>query len=189
MNRKVRYLYAAALLLSAALAFASSAAAQNGLPPLIDREIFFGNPEIASAQISPDGKFIAFRKPYKDTMNLWVKKADEPFDKARLITAETKRPIRSYFWSRDSKYILFVNDFGGDENFNVFAVDPTAAPAAGAEVPATRNLTDMKKVRAVIYDVPRTDPDAIYVGLNNRDARWHDLYKLRISTGERQLIR
>ena len=77
--------------------------------------------------LRPDGKFIAFRKPYKDTMNLWVKKAEEPFDKARLITAETKRPIRSYFWSRDSKYILFVNDFGGDENFNVFAVDPTAA--------------------------------------------------------------
>ena len=136
-------------MLAVALAIASSAAAQNGLPPLIDREIFFGNPEIASAQISPDGKFIAFRKPYKDTMNLWVKKADEPFDKARLITAETQRPIRNYFWSRDSKYILFVNDFGGDENFNVYAVDPTAAPAAGSEVPATRNLTDMKKVRAL----------------------------------------
>ncbi len=189
MNRKVRYFHAAALLLTAALAIASSASAQNGLPPLIDREIFFGNPEIASAQISPDGKFIAFRKPYKDTMNLWVKKADEPFDKAKLITAETKRPIRSYFWSRDSKYILFVNDFGGDENFNVFAVDPTAAPAAGSDIPATRNLTDLKKVRAFIYDVPRSDPDTIYIGLNNRDARWHDLYKLRISSGERQLIR
>jgi dipeptidyl aminopeptidase/acylaminoacyl peptidase len=188
MNRKVRYFYAVALL-SVALTIASTAAAQNGLPPLIDREIFFGNPEIASAQISPDGKFIAFRKPYKDTMNLWVKKADEPFDKAKLITAETKRPIRNYFWSRDSKYILFVNDFGGDENFNVFAVDPTAAPAAGADVPATRNLTDMKKVRAFIYDVPRSDPDTIYIGLNNRDARWHDLYKLRISSGERQLLR
>jgi dipeptidyl aminopeptidase/acylaminoacyl peptidase len=189
MNRKVRYFYAAALLLCAALAIASTAAAQNGLPPIIDREIFFGNPEIASAQISPDGKFIAFRKPYKDTMNLWVKKADEPFDKARLITAETKRPIRSYFWSRDSKYILFVNDFGGDENFNVFAVDPAAAPAAGSDIPATRNLTDIKKVRTLIYDVPRSDPDTIYIGLNNRDARWHDLYKLRISSGERQLIR
>jgi dipeptidyl aminopeptidase/acylaminoacyl peptidase len=189
MNRKVRYFYAGALLLTAALAIASPASAQNGLPPLIDREIFFGNPEIASAQISPDGKFIAFRKPYKDTMNLWVKKADEPFDKAKMITAETKRPIRNYFWSRDSKYILFVNDFGGDENFNVYAVDPTAAPAAGSEIPTTRNLTEMKKVRAFIYDVPRSDPDAIYVGLNNRDARWHDLYKVRISSGDRQLIR
>src|ERR671913_1831129 len=109
MNRKVRYSYAVALLLTAALAIASSASAQNGLPPLIDREVFFGNPEIASAQISPDGKYIAFRKPYKDTMNIWVKRADEPFDKARLITNETKRPIRGYFWSRDGKYILFVN--------------------------------------------------------------------------------
>jgi dipeptidyl aminopeptidase/acylaminoacyl peptidase len=189
MNRNVRYLYTAAVMLSLALAIFTTAAAQNGLPPLIDREIFFGNPEIASAQISPDGKFISFRKPYKDTMNLWVKRADEPFEKARLITAETKRPIRGYFWSRDSKYILFVNDFGGDENFNVYAVDPTAAPAAGAEIPATRNLTDMKKVRTLIYDVPRTEPDVIYIGLNNRDARWHDLYKLRISSGERQLIR
>ncbi len=189
MSKKVRYFYAAACVLSAALTIATTAAAQNGLPPLIDREIFFGNPEIASAQISPDGKYIAFRKPYKDTMNLWVKRADEPFERARLITSETKRPIRNYFWSRDSKYILFVNDFGGDENFNVYAADPSVTPAAGSEVPPTRNLTDMKKVRAFIYEVPRSEPDAIYVGLNNRDARWHDLYKLRISSGERQLIR
>ncbi len=47
----------------------------------------------------------------------------------------------------------------------------------------------MKKVRAFIYEVPRNEPDAIYIGLNNRDARWHDLYKLRISSGERSLLR
>ena len=187
MSKKIRQFYAVVLLLSAVLAIATSAAAQ-GLPQLIDREIFFGNPEIAGASISPDGKFIAFRKPYKDTMNIWVKRADEPFEKAKLLTAETKRPIRSTFWSRDSKYILFINDFGGDENFNVFAVDPSAAPAAGSEIPVTRNLTDMKKVRAVIYDVPRNEPDAIYIGLNDRDPRWHDLYRLKISTGERQLL-
>jgi hypothetical protein len=32
----------------------------QGLPPLIDRELLFGNPEIAGAQISPDGKYLAF---------------------------------------------------------------------------------------------------------------------------------
>lgn len=190
MFRRIRGFCAAACLLCAALlVFGTLASAQNVLPPLIDREIFFGNPEISGAQISPDGKYIAFRKPYKDTMNLWVKRSDEPFERARLITSETKRPIRIYFWSRDGKYILFVNDFGGDENFNVYAVDPAAAPAAGAEVAPARNLTDMKKVRAVIYEVPRNDPDAIYVGLNDRDARWHDLYKVRVSTGERQLVK
>src|ERR671912_502099 len=94
------------LIFTAASGFAQS---KDSMPPLIDREIFFGNPEIAGAQISPDGKYIAFRKPYKDTMNIWVKRADEPFDRARLVTNDTKRPIRSYFWSRDGKHILFVN--------------------------------------------------------------------------------
>ena len=190
MFKRVSVSVATTCVLSAALlVFGTIASAQGGLPPLIDREIFFGNPEIAGAQISPDGTYLAFRKPYKDTMNIWVKRADEPFERARLITSETKRPIRSYFWSRDGKYILFVNDFGGDENFNVYAVDPAAKPAAGAEVAAARNLSDMKKVRALIYEVPRSEPDTMYVGLNDRDARWHDLYKLRVSTGERQLIK
>src|SRR6267142_1912444 len=67
--------------------------AQQGLPPLIDRELLFGNPEIAGAQISPDGQYLAFLKPWKDTRNVWVKKADEPFSAARLLTTETKRPI------------------------------------------------------------------------------------------------
>src|SRR2546426_9826553 len=99
-------------------------AQQNGPPPLIDRELFFGDPEISGAQISPDGKFIAFIKPFKGTRNIWVKATEEPFDKAKPITADTARPVRIYFWSRDGKYILFAQDKGGDENFNVYAVKP-----------------------------------------------------------------
>ncbi len=36
---------------------------------------------------------------------------------------------------------------------------------------------------------PKNDPDTIYVGLNDRDKAWHDLYKVKISTGERTLLR
>ncbi|HZI47344.1 MAG TPA: alpha/beta fold hydrolase [Pyrinomonadaceae bacterium] len=158
-------------------------------PPIIDRELLFGDPEIAAAQISPDGAFIAFLKPFKGTRNIWVKKTAEPFTNAKPITADTKRPISSYFWSRDGKYILFVQDKAGDENYNVYAVNPADAPAAGQDVPAPRNLTDVKGVRAFIYSVPRSEPDAIYVGINDRDPAWHDLYKVKISTGERTLMR
>jgi hypothetical protein len=66
---------------------------------LIDREIIFGNPEIAAAQISPNGQYIAFLKPWKDTRNLYVKAVNEPFSAARLLTTETKRPIPGYFWT------------------------------------------------------------------------------------------
>ena len=164
-------------------------AAKSALPPLVDRNLFFGNPEIAGAQLSPDGKWIAFLKPWKETRNVWVKQVGEPYSKGRLITAEPKRPIPGFFWSRDSKAILFVQDKDGDENYNVYAVNPTAPAAAGKDAPEARNLTAAKGARAIIYSVPKADPDAIYVGLNDRDAAWHDLYKVRISTGERTLLR
>ena len=167
--------------------FVSGATAQQ--PPLIDREIFFGNPEYAGAQLSPDGKYISFIKPLNDVRNVWVKGVDEPFEKARPLTAEKKRPVSGYFWSWDSKYILFTKDNDGDENFNVFAVDPSAAPAAGAQVPNPTNLTNAKGVRTIIYDVPDTEPDFIYIGINDRDKAWHDLYKVQISTGTKTLLR
>jgi len=159
------------------------------LPQLIDRELFFGNPEITAAQISPNGKFITFLKPWKDTRNIYVKGVDEPFSAARLLTTETKRPIPGYFWTRDSKYILYVKDNDGDENFNVFAVDPAAKPAAGADAPPSRDLTGLKGVRVYLYSLPKVDPDVAYIGLNDRDKAWHDLYKLTISTGEKSLVR
>ena len=176
------------LLLSCAFT-AQEKKASTGLPPLIDRELIFGNPEIAGAQISPDGHYIAFLKPWKDTRNIYIKTVDEPFSSAHLLTTETKRPIPAFFWTRDSKYILYVKDNDGDENFNAYAVDPAAKPAAGVDAPPSRDLTGLKGVRIMLYDVPKNDPDIVYIGLNDRDKAWHDLYKLRISTGEKTLIR
>jgi len=160
-----------------------------GPPPLIDRGLIFGNPEIAAAQLSPNGQYIAFLKPWKETRNVYVKAVGEPFSAARLLTTESKRPIPGFFWTRDSKYILYVKDHDGDENYNVYAVDPAAKPAAGAEAPASRDLTGLKGVRVILYGAPKSDPDIVYIGLNDRDKAWHDLYKLQISTGEKTLLR
>ena len=151
--------------------------------PLLDRELFFGDPEISAAQISPDGKYIAFQKPLDGVRNVWVKRTEEPFDAARPITRDKKRPIPGYFWTEDAKYVLYVQDKEGDENYNVYAVDP------GESEPAARNLTEAAGARALIYAVPKTQPDIFYVGLNDRDKSWHDLYRVRISTGERTLVR
>lgn len=158
-------------------------------PALIDRELFFGDPEITGAQLSPDGRFMSFIKPYKGTRNIWVKKRDEPFTTAKPMTADTTRPIGGYFWSRNGKFLLYVQDKGGDENYNIYAVDPAAAPDARLGVPAARNLTDVKGVRALIYNVPKTDPNVIFIGLNDRDRAWHDLYQLDLMTGEKKLLR
>lgn len=159
------------------------------LPPLIDRELLFGDPEISGAQLSPDGEYIAFMRPWKETLNIWVKKTDEPFTSAHLLTTETARPVGGFLWTRDAKFIVYVKDNAGDENFNVYAVDPRAPAAPGADAPPARDLTNLKGVRVALYSAPKTQPDIVYIGLNDRDKSWHDLYKLQISTGERTLIR
>ncbi len=191
MNRSVRtaLLAAAVAGLAAHAGLTARAGAADAQPPILDRELFFGNPEIAGAQLSPDGQYVAFLKPWKDTRNIYVKKTADPFDKARLLTTETKRPIPALFWTRDSKLILYVKDKDGDENFNVWAVDPAAPNAEGSEAPPSRNLTDAKGARAFLYALPKKQPDTIFVGLNDRDPAWHDVYQVSISTGKRELLR
>jgi dipeptidyl aminopeptidase/acylaminoacyl peptidase len=171
------------------LAAQNKPAATQGLPPLIDRELLFGNPEIAGAKLSPDGKFLAFLKPWKGTRNVWVKRVDEPFGAARLLTTESKRPISGFLWTHDGKYVCYVKDNEGDENFNLYAVDPGATPASGTEAPPSRDLTGLKGVTVQLYSAPKNDPDIVYIGINDRDKAWHDLYKIRISTGEKALLR
>jgi len=159
------------------------------LPPMIDRETFFGDPEIAGGQISPDGKFISFLRPYKEVLNIWVKSYDEPFDAARPVTSDTIRPVRGYAWTRDGRYVIYVQDKGGDENFHLYAVDPFLKLEAGQDVPPARDLTPIEGIRAFFYSLPKKDPNIIYIGLNDRDERYHDVYRLNIATGERTLIR
>jgi dipeptidyl aminopeptidase/acylaminoacyl peptidase len=159
------------------------------LPPIIDRNVLFGDPQIAAGRLSPDGSHISFLKPYKNILNIWVKGVNEPFDAARPVTADTIRPVRGYFWSKDGKFILYVQDKGGDENWHVYAVDPVAKLEPGKDVPLARDLTPYEKVSAAIYALPKGMPNAIFVGLNDRDERYHDVYRLDITTGERALVK
>ncbi|HHS13274.1 MAG TPA: S9 family peptidase [bacterium] len=173
-------------LIAAAAAWSDHSASfkpeNNGTPPLIDRELFFGDPEISGGQLSPDGKYVSFLRPYEGTRNLWVKPREADFSDAVPVTDRTDRPIMGYFWSRDGRYLLFVMDQGGDENYNIHALDP--AQAQPGLIPEARNITRLEGVRAVIFHIAHQDPDLLYVGLNDRDKSWHDLYRLRISTGE-----
>lgn len=154
--------------------------------PVIDREIFFGNPEILSGKLSPDGVWIAFAKAYNGIMNIWVKKTEESFENARPLT-DSKRPLTTFYWTSDSKYLVFVKDHDGDENLNIFAVSPYDKVNEG-ELPTTRNLTPFKNVASRIYKINDKDPDTMMIGLNDRDKSWYDLYKLRVSDGELKLI-
>src|SRR5438270_13888423 len=95
MNKLFKSLLCLALLVATSVAKDNNkkTPAASGLPPIIDRELIFGNPEIAAPQLSPDGKYLAFLKPWKDTRNVYVKGVDEPFSAARLLTTEPNGPL------------------------------------------------------------------------------------------------
>jgi dipeptidyl aminopeptidase/acylaminoacyl peptidase len=88
----------------------------------------------------------------------------------------------------DGRYILWAQDQGGDENFRIYAADPTAVPAAGLPAPPARDLTPYENIQARIIAVPQKTPDWILVGLNDRDPRLHDVYRVNLQTGERSLV-
>ena len=184
MKRPLLFVMIAAL---AGGALGSGVAARADLPPLIDRALIYDDPEISGAQLSPDGLHMSFVKPYKSARNIWVKGLGEPFSAARPLTAD-KRPVTTYFWSQDSKYVLYTQDKGGNENFHVYAVDPSATADPATGVPAARDLTPLENVRALIYAVPEDQPEAMIVGLNDRDAAYHDIYRVTIATGNRELM-
>jgi len=70
------------------------------------------------------------------------------------LTAAT-RTVAAHFWSKDSKYVIFQKDTGGDENYHIYAVDPAAT---GDPVPPARDLTPIEKIQARIIDIPKKTP-------------------------------
>jgi dipeptidyl aminopeptidase/acylaminoacyl peptidase len=169
---KSKMLIAAGAVAAAAPTVASS---QGASIPLIPREALFGNPERAAGRVSPDGKWLSWIAPRDGVLNIWVAPSANPSD-ARAMTSEKLRPIRNYFWAPNSQQILYVNDKGGDENFLLYGVDVKS----GAE----RKLTPFEKTRVQIVGISPLVPERILVGLNNRDAKWHDVHSLDLATGE-----
>src|SRR5262249_43399071 len=82
---------------------------------LIPRQVRFGNPDRASPQLSPDGKYLSFLAPVKGVLNVWVGPADSP-KAAEPVTADKKRGIRIYSWAHTNQHVLYLQDQDGDEN-------------------------------------------------------------------------
>jgi dipeptidyl aminopeptidase/acylaminoacyl peptidase len=175
MRRIVKLALAATSVVVAQPLLASDA----GDVPLIERAKLFGNPVKANGQISPDGRWLSWTAPRDGVLNVWVAPVDAP-DSAKPLTNDRERPVRQYFWSPDSTQILYIQDKGGDENFLLYGVDV----ASGKQVA----LTPFKKTRAQVVGISNKHKDRILVGLNNRDAKWHDVYSLNLATGKLTLV-
>ncbi|HWF44652.1 MAG TPA: S9 family peptidase [Candidatus Kapabacteria bacterium] len=156
---------------------------KQAIPSHIPLRDFFRNPEKTAYKISPDGKFISHTEPYERRMNIFVEpRASVGVPGAAVrITSETERDItmNGYWWKNNDR-IVYVKDFGGDENFHLFGIDRDGSNF--------RDLTPFEGVKVEVVDHLEEIPNEVLIGMNQRDPQVFDVYRLNVVTGELQLV-
>ncbi|HAS88719.1 MAG TPA: S9 family peptidase [Desulfovibrio sp.] len=142
-------------------------------PGQIPMRDFFKNPVAEGFTISPDGEKIAWLAPWKDRLNIFVKKLSS--GKITRITNATRRDIYGYFWA-GSERIVFGQDSGGDENVHTFS--------AAIDGKGETELTPFENTRTNLLDDLEDDDDHILITMNKDNPRLFDVYKLNVVTGE-----
>ena len=150
---------------------------QTGIPPLIPREVLFGNAERTNAQLSPDGTKIAYLAPVEGRLNLFAGKIGE---QARQLTDDRVRSLRAYTWAADSDHLLYMQDAGGDENFHVFSLSLSSGEVV--------DRTPFPGVMAQLSGDSRRKPGEVLVSINKDNPQLHDVYRLRLAGGDLELV-
>jgi len=144
--------------------------------PLVPRETFFGDPDVAWAQLSFDGAWVAYIAPVDGVRNLWVAPIADP-RAGRPVTRVTERPIGFFFqWAYTNRHLVFFEERDGDENWRASSVDIQD----GTIVP----LTPPRGVRARLQEVSQRFPREMLFSHNEREKQFFDIFRIDVVTGK-----
>lgn len=155
-------------------AWARAAAVQQ--TTLVPRDELFASPTYSELQISPDGKALAFLHPLNGVLNIWVAPIDD-LASATPVTRFDSRPPDGFQWSADGRFLLILKDIGGEEHSQLWI--------ANLEKRTVINATADPAVQTKIVKVSARRPGEILVGMNIRDPRYRDIYRIDLATGQR----
>ncbi len=151
-------------------------------PKTYDVRDFFRKPERSFFRLAPDGKHLAYLARSNGRQNVFVQDLDAsgaPTGTATALTSESARDVSSFFW-KGNAHVVYVKDFGGDENFHVLSV-----PIAGG---AGKDLTPFDGVRGEIVDDLKDDDRHMLVSHNQRDKKVFDVFRIDVDSGDAQLV-
>jgi dipeptidyl aminopeptidase/acylaminoacyl peptidase len=153
------------------------------VPRLIDAEEFFADPVFAGASISPDGTKLAYLAPAHGQLNVWVRGTGEEHEDAVCVTHDARRGIKTYHWTDDPRWLLYLQDTDGNEDWHLFRVDlenPQAPAVDLTPLPVGSGVLEVKRMRSW--------PGSVLVTMNRRP-RFIDAFRIEIATGETVLHR
>eukprot|EP00913_Durusdinium_trenchii_P008969 g8435.t1 len=138
------------------------------------RKVLFGNPQRLSPKLSPDGRYLAYVAPdSNNVLQVWLRTVGRNDD--RQLTAEKKRPVQWYFWSYDGEHLIYLQDANGNEIHHLYSIH-----LQSREV---RDLTPFRGVSAMLVGREPKLPSELLVGMNRRDRRIFDVYRVNLKTG------
>ncbi|XPF94076.1 S9 family peptidase [Colwellia sp. RE-S-Sl-9] len=144
----------------------------------IPRSEYFADPTYSSLKISPDGKKIAYIKPFNGVRNIWIGSVDSP--KTAVPVTSFKEAPRSFRWSADGQFLLVLEHWVAKEINQLWSVE--------LESGTVKNLTNDVTTRTEIIATSKKYPTKVLVSLNTRDARFEDVYLMDMQTGEREEV-
>lgn len=147
--------------------------------PLIPREVLFGNPDRMFVRLSPNGEYISYLAPKDGVLNVWVAPRDN-FTAAKVVTNDTDRGIRSYFWAHNNTHIVYIQDREGNEDWHIYSVN--------LETKIPQNLTPISGIQARVVETSHKFPHEILIAMNDRDPAYHDIYRLNVVNGRTDLV-
>lgn len=150
------------------------------LPDLIPVKDFFDSPIRAAAKISPDGSRLAFLAPSNNRLNVWVENLDPGRGGLRRVTDDDNRSVLHFEWTDDPRWLIYLQDTNGDENWHIHRVDLDDPDAPAVD------LTPFPGAMALPAREVRNGRTTVMI--NNRDVTLLDVYELDIATGDLTLI-
>ena len=146
--------------------------------PLIPRSVLMAKPDKFCVKISPDGKYISYFARSGNEIELRTETIDgKP---VRLFKVKNSRNMSGYMWCYTNEHILLNEDNNGDENDHILCLN--------IKTGETKNLTPFGSQAKSYAGVSKQYPNYALVACNKRNAKWFDMYKINILTGECQLI-
>ncbi|TQM09327.1 S9 family peptidase [Pseudonocardia kunmingensis] len=147
-------------------------------PELIDVDEFFADPQFANPSISPDGTRIAYLAPHRGRRNVWVRGVDQDHDDAVPVTHDTRRGITVYHWTDDPRWLVYLQDTDGNEDWHLHRVDLDHPDTAAVD------LTPMDPGSRVLEVAPYPSAKGTVLVWMNKRPMFIDAFRIDVGTGE-----
>ncbi|BBG02671.1 MULTISPECIES: S9 family peptidase [Pseudonocardia] len=151
-------------------------------PRLVEVDEFFADPAFVVPSISPDGSRIAYLAPHLGRRNIWVRGVDQTHADAVPVTADTRRGITMYHWTDDPRWLLYLQDTDGNEDWHLYRVD---LDRVGGDDPAPAvDLTPMGPGSRVFGVEPLPSVPGNVLVTMNLQVETIDVHRIDVATGE-----